>query len=78
MSWIIGLVLENWLLATLAAAFFGGKIYLKGRKHARSKSDRELQDALDDTKEVAARARAAGDSAGDSDLRADDGHKRID
>jgi hypothetical protein len=80
MTWIVGLVLKNWLplLGGLVAAFFGGKIYLKGRKHARIKADKELQDALDDTKEVAARARAAGDRISDSDLRSDDGHKRID
>jgi len=69
----------DWILPAIVAAviaFFTGKVYLKGRKDARDKSDKELQDALDDVKEVAKRARKAGDRAASRKLRADDGHKR--
>ncbi len=79
MSWIIELALGNLpaLLASLGALFGLGWFYRKGRIHSRAKSDKELQDALARTKELAKRARDAGDRTGDSDLRADDGNKRI-
>ena len=65
------------LLGGLAAIFGIGWVYRKGRIASREKSDKELQDALDDTKAVAARARAAGKRARGADLRSDDGNKRI-
>ena len=78
MSWIIGIVLKNWLplLMGLAAAFFGGKVYLKGRKHAKAKSDKELNRALQGFRDDAKTARDAGLRAVDSELRTDDGFRR--
>ncbi len=80
MSWIINLALGNLpaILASLGALFGLGWVYRKGRIHARNKSDKELQDALDDTKILAARAKSAGGRVDNDDLRADDGHKRVD
>ena len=76
---VIDFVLGNLpaLLGGFGALFGIGWVYRKGRIASRAKSDKELQDALDDVGTDAARARAAGDRAGDSDLRSDDGNKRI-
>lgn len=78
MTWVIGLVLDNlpMLLGSLGALFGLGFIYRKGRIHARAKSDKELQDALDNTKKLAKRAGSAGDRVSADDLRSDDGNKR--
>jgi hypothetical protein len=76
-------VISNFIVANLIpiilaalAAFFGGKVYLKGRKDANEKSDRELQRAYARLSGVTRDADRAGDSIDATDLRSDDGHKR--
>lgn len=78
MSALFDLVLGNWLpiIVAAAAAFFGGKVYLKGRQHARAKSDKELQDAIEDIHKDTQAARDAGDRPDAGGLHDDDGFRR--
>jgi len=73
MSWLS--LLGPAILAAIVA-FFTGKVYLKGRRDSRAKSDKELLNALDDVREDAKDAVNAGERAARGDLRADDGYKR--
>jgi hypothetical protein len=75
---MISFIIANLFPIVLAAlaAFFGGKIYLKGRADARVKADKELQDAYEKVSGVVEWSRDAGNRVSDSELRTDDGYKR--
>ena len=65
-----------WILIGGAIAWFTGKAYLKGRKHAADKKDRQLKDAVDDLVKDAEDAGRSGDNSDPDSLHDDDGFKR--
>ena len=75
---LIETVVGNWLPLVIAAvaAFITGKAYLKGRKHAKGKADKELDDALARVRDDAKAAIAAGNRIDTRELYDDDGFRR--
>lgn len=57
-------------------AFFTGKVYLSGRKHAKAKADKQLKDAIDDHSQDVQAAADAGSRPDRGELRDDDGFRR--
>ena len=67
------------IIAAIVAAviaFFTGKVYLSGRRHAKAKADKQLRKAVNEHSKDVQAAADAGARLDSGELRSDDGQRR--